>query len=50
MGPKMAGAFATIFMDKMQILDKGARLERLHGRHNLPLEHKQIFHQPVLKN
>ena len=35
MGPKMAGAFATIFMDKMQILDKGARLETLHGRHNL---------------
>ena len=35
MGPKMAGAFATIFMDKMQILDKDARLETLHGRHNL---------------
>ena len=50
MGPKMAGAFATIFVDKMQILDKGARLETLHGRHNLSLEHKQICHQSVLKN
>ena len=48
MGPKMAGVFATIFMAKMQILDKGARLETLHGRHNLSLEHKQIRHQSVL--
>ena len=50
MGPKMAGDFATIFMAKVQILDKGARLETLHGRHNLSLEHKQICHQSVLKN
>ena len=49
MGPKMAGAFETIFMDKMQILDKGARLETLHGRHNLSLEQKQIFHQSDLR-
>ena len=48
MGPKMAGAFATIFMDKMQILDKDARLDTLHERHNLSLEHKQICHQSVL--
>ena len=48
MGPKMAGDFATIFMAKVQILDKGARLETLHGRHNLSLEQKQICHQLVL--
>ena len=48
MGPKIAGDFATIFMAKMQIFDKGARLEMLHGRHNLSLEHKQICHQSVL--
>ena len=46
----MAGAFATILMDKMQILDKGARLETLHGRHNLSLEHKHICRQSFLKN
>ena len=43
MGPKMAGAFETIFMDKMQILDKGARLETLHGRHNLSLSNKNRY-------
>ena len=48
MGPKMAGAFTTFFMDKMQILDKDARLETLHGRHNLSLEDKQICHQSIL--
>ena len=37
MGIQMAVALANIFMAKieMQVLDKSARLESLHRRHNL---------------
>ena len=47
-GTKTAVALANIFMAKieMQVLDKGARLESLHRRHNLSLAHQQICRQP----